>query len=288
MLKTRSRAWCFTVFNYGAELENICKRIEPIAKYYVIGEEICPSTGKAHLQGYAYFNNAITGGNLKNKLNKGAHIEKAKGSPKENREYCIKEGKFIEFGELPEQGKRSDLMLLKDQIISGQTTVNDIVLNDPDSYHMYGRTLEKIEDLKANGIYRTEMTKCDWIYGPTGVGKSHKAFENYSKKTHYVFPDDNGWWDGYKQQDTVIINDFRGNIKYGELLQLIDKWPHSVKRRNREPIEFVSSKIIITSSLHPSEIYANVDKKDHINQLLRRINLINMEEASDNSLNEEF
>ena len=121
------------------------------------------------------------------------------------------------------------------------------------------------------------MTKGIWYYGETGVGKSHLAFKDFTPETHYVHSEDNGWWDNYKQQPTVIINEFRGEIKYKELLELLDKWPHSVKRRNRCPLPFVSKLIIITSSLPPQEVYKNLNEKDKIAQLLRRLKVIKLE-----------
>lgn len=97
------------------------------------------------------------------------------------------------------------------------------------------------------------MTEGFWYYGETGVGKSHRAFAEAGDDV-YVWVDDNGWWDGYTGQEVVIINDFRGGIKYNELLQLIDKWPYSVRRRGRPPMPFTSKKIIITSSMSPDQV----------------------------------
>ena len=61
-----------------------------------------------------------------------------------------------------------------------------------------------------------------------------------------MWKDDNDWQDGYTGQETVIINDFRGGIKYAVLLQLIDKWPAFVSRRGREPAPFLAKHVIIT------------------------------------------
>lgn len=122
--------------------------------------------------------------------------------------------------------------------------------------------------------FRTEMTTCDWLYGPTGTGKSHAAFKDFTPDTHYVWKSDNGWQDGYAQQPTVIINDFRGEIPYNELLQMVDKWPYYVKRRGREPMPFTSKHIIITSSLPPDAIYHRRLEEDSLEQLNRRINLV--------------
>lgn len=111
-----------------------------------------------------------------------------------------------------------------------------------------------------------------WLWGATGVGKSHTAFAGFNPETHYVKTLEDEWWDGYTGQATVILNDFRGQIVFSNLLTLIDKWPTSVKRRGREPFPFISKQVIITSDKPPEIIYYNVDK-DRIGQLLRRIEI---------------
>ena len=48
--------------------------------------------GTPHIQGYIYFENAQTFNRMKILLGERAHIEKANGSPKQNYDYCSKEG----------------------------------------------------------------------------------------------------------------------------------------------------------------------------------------------------
>lgn len=246
-------------------------------RYLVYGTEECPETGKIHYQTYVYFHNAKTFSSVLKYFKSGENrIEQSKGNAIENIAYCTKDNKFKEFGERPKQGKRTDLEDIAKDISNG-TKVDEIALNKPTLYHQYGRTLNKLEDLAMRNKYRTQMTKGIWIHGGTGTGKSHIAFQNYNPLTHYNLINDNGWWDGYTQQKIVIINDFRGWIPYDTLLQLTDKWPMSVKRRNREPIPFTSEKIIITSSLKPQEVYNKREENDHIEQLLRRYVIIDMD-----------
>ena len=194
-----------------------------------------------------------------------------------NEAYCSKENRYHHFGTKPQQGKRYDLEMVRDEISSGSKTVEEICVSHPMLYHQYGRTLEKLEEINLRKKFRTWMTTCDWVYGKTGTGKSHYAFENYHPDTHFVYnPQDNGFWNGYSGQETVIINEFRGQIPYGELLDLIDKWPKTVKVKGKSPIPFLAKHIIITTPMKPSEVYSNLSFNDDLSQLLRRINLIQL------------
>lgn len=274
---SRSRGWVFTLNNYTEEQIDTIKTLsKENCRYIVFGKEVAPTTGTPHLQGYVYFDHAKTMGGVKKNIginNIWLHV--ANGSPTANTTYCSKDGQVFEYGEKPSQGKRTDINELKIMILEGKSTVDEITIENPEAYHQYGRTLEKIEDISHRSKFRTTMTKGTWITGETGSGKSHTAFKDYNPKTHYLFnTEDKGWWDGYTGQKTVIINDFKGEIKYGTLLQLIDKWPYTVPRRNRPPMPFTSEEVIITSIMKPNEVYHNLNAKDGIDQLLRRISII--------------
>lgn len=282
----RCRKWVFTSFLEEEPVPDMKK-----VRYLLYAPEECPTTGKKHWQGYAYFKNEVSFKTAQKALKcPKQHFEPAIADSIEcQKGYIVgpyeKDGKvkpynpdYVEVGDPPKQGKRTDLDAIKDSILSGETTTDDIMMDSPMVYHQYGRTLDKLEDLRMSKVYRTEMTTCDWYCGSTGIGKSHWAFKNFHPDTHYVLPNDKGWWDNYKQQETVIINDFRGSIPYNELLQMIDKWPYQVKRRGRAPLPFTSKRVIITSSLCPEEVYHNREKEDSIEQLLRRVKVINQEQ----------
>jgi len=275
-LNEESRRWCFTLHNYTEE--DIKRLLQHNTTYIIFGKEICPDTGRPHLQGYMEFKSETSRRTQIKKLHPTIWLKKSRGDAEDNEKYCSKDGDYYEKGEAKMQGKRSDLERVAKELMETSLTVDEIAVDSPTFYHQYGRTLSKIEDIKMRKKYRTEMTKGIWLYGKTGVGKSHQAFENFTPETHYVYPNDNGWWDGYAQQETVIINEFRGQIAYGELLDLVDKYPKSVKRRGREPLPFTSKLIIITSSLSPAEVYKNLSQNDTLEQLIRRFDIKELKE----------
>lgn len=283
----RIRGWCFTSF---ADEKPVWNK-ERMA-YLLYAPEICPTSGKKHWQGYVYYKDKVSMKMSQKLLATGEHHhDPAMGTAQDSYNYIVgpyeKDEKtkpynpdFEEFGTMPQQGKRRDLNEIKDKLLKQETTINNILTEEPIIFHQYGRTLERLDDLRMSGIFRTEMTTGLWLWGPTGVGKSHKAFENYTPTTHYNWNvSDNGWWEGYAQQDTVIINELRqGELHYAMLLQLLDKWPYTVKRRGRPPLPFTSKRIIITSALPPKEIFKlqGANGLDKLEQLYRRCEVKNM------------
>lgn len=269
--------WCIQVETKKDKIEYLCAQVEK-----------CPKTGSLHIQGSIIFCRSTRRGSLQKILRDKCHCEPTEEedndyTKKEKSRYIDEHGKCfrIEIGKkkLSGQGKRNDITHIVDNIRLGVVTTDDIAMTNPMKYHQFGRTFHKVEDICMRKKFRTEMTEGFWLWGPTNVGKSHHAYLGYnSDKCYNHIPLDNGWWDGYCQQETVIINDFRGQIQFSELLCLCDKWPHSVKRRCREPIPFMSKRIIITSCHPPEEIYKNILKDgESLNQLTRRFKIIKVE-----------
>lgn len=276
--------WAFTQFDMNWKFIPP----NPDVRYICYQKEITPTTNRDHYQGYVEFYKQISKKKALLILNGGTmHIASryVMATAEHNTTYCSKSetaypDSFFQWGKLGgSQGSRTDLKQLKERILGGES-VSDIALENPNVFHQYGRTLFFLEDIALSKLYRTTMTKGIWIYGPTGTGKSHKAFENFHPDTHFVADDDvykKGWWDNYKGHKIVIFNDFRGEIPYNRLLNFVDKYPLTVPRRGRSPLPFLAETLIITSSLHPASVYKNRDSEDSLEQLLRRFQIIHLE-----------
>lgn len=287
-------SYCFTSF------EPKCKK-PPMAdcfRFLCYSPEVCPTTGRHHWQGYVYLENQKTMSALHKYMLKHhnyhiGNLEICNGDADENMIYCGKQdynknGKFKpanpeyeEFGKAPQQGERVDLIKIGQSIKEGKT-VDQIAVENPYIYHQYGRTLNKLESIELKKKYRNWQTVGIWYYGKTGVGKSHAAFENFNPNTHYVLnQEDGGFWQGYTGQETVIINEFRGEIKFSLLLQLVDKWPYNVKVKGNDSYPLLAKTIIVTSCKHPKDIYYNcLDDEENINQLMRRFTITELKERS--------
>jgi hypothetical protein len=114
---SKSRAYCFTLNNYTDLEYTAIQEIE--CRYLCVGREVGES-GTPHLQGYIYFDNPRSFNSVKKLLGTRTHIEIAKGSSLQASNYCKKDGNFLEKGEIPQQGQRSDIQTVRDAINAGQ------------------------------------------------------------------------------------------------------------------------------------------------------------------------
>lgn len=263
----------FTINNYDTEDIEAVKTVE--CRAITCGFEEGES-GTKHIQGAIYFKNKKTIGGACKALGGRAYVDKMRGTWEQNLKYTSKDDNMLRVeGEPPQQGSRTDLAAVKADIDAG---MGEHELWDVHFEVMvrYGKAMKEYLDIKRRGQRREHMTKGTWYYGPTGVGKSHAAFADYDPKTTYVKTLDDAWWDGYEGQETVILNEFRGEIKYSQLLDLTDRWPMTVKRRCREPIPFMAKHIIVTSAMHPGEVYQRSGDNDNIDQLERRFDIVHM------------
>lgn len=242
-------------------------------KYCIIASEHA-STGTAHLHIYFKFKNKRAFRTVQ-KLFPRANIQKAEGNDEQIRAYCSKEVTPETYGKPCKQGQRTDLLAVAEEIKSRKRTCEEVLLEDPSVYHTYGRVLEAIESVVMRKSHRSFRTRGVWYWGKSGRGKSYRAFNGYDIRYCYVKPLDEKdayWWDAYKQQDIVIMDEFRGQLSFDVLLKICDEYPYVVSRRGREPIPFLSTEVRITSCYHPNDIYKE-ETLSTMEQLYRRFEI---------------
>lgn len=89
----KCRKWCFTLNNWTEiEEKEIISNFGTMAQY-ILGHEV-GEEGTPHIQGYLEFKNAVHMTSLKKVITR-AHFETARGSSKQNYDYCSKDGDFI-------------------------------------------------------------------------------------------------------------------------------------------------------------------------------------------------
>lgn len=129
----------------------------------------------------------------------------------------------------------------------------------------------RVESLQPVFVERT----CIVYWGPTGTGKSHRAWMEatsgaYSKDPRTKF------WCGYDDQPNVNIDEFRGAIDISHILRWLDRYPVRVETKgSSRPL--MATTIWITSNLHPDGWYPELDPST-LAALTRRLSIVHMNE----------
>ena len=273
----RARSVAFTLNNPSVGEEQYINalfedcRDENHIRFAGFGKEV-GEEGTPHLQGFIYFSNGKSFATIHRLpgLTR-AHFEVIKGSVQQNIDYCSKEGQYKQFGEAPKQGRRSDLDAVVDMVESGKR-VSDVSLECPLQFIKFHKGIERLIAMRVPP--RDFKTEVLWYWGPTGTGKSRTAFEKATSASSYYVKDPlNKWWDGYEQQEVVIIDDYRRDFStFAHLLRLFDRYPMTVEMKG-STTNFSSRTLIVTSPKSPRDTWDTRSPED-IQQLLRRIDKV--------------
>lgn len=117
----RARRWTITLNNYTEAEKEAWNALGEEVKYLIYGEEVAPTTGCAHLQGYVEYTSTKSMAQVKEDFGDRVHLEVAKGTGRQNKAYCSKDGKVTEFGEMGSQGSRKDMRAIQEMIENGAT-----------------------------------------------------------------------------------------------------------------------------------------------------------------------
>jgi len=278
----RLRSVCFTLNNYeDADITRLEGFFQQEAKYWIIGREI-GEQGTPHLQGYATFKRQHTFDALRRLLGFRAHIERSKGNPKQNRDYCSKAEDFTEGGELPTNGGRPPTRdaLATDFMVAvgrGAAGVAEFAHSFPGTYIFSGHNMLRNALSIKPAIERPSVSVL-WLWGLPGAGKSRRAHELYPNA--YVKDPRTKWWNGYMCETDVIIDDFGPmGIDINHLLRWFDRYKCNVETKGGM-IPLYACNFIVTSNFEPSDCFKDKDGVPHpqMDALYRRIELeeINM------------
>lgn len=266
---------CFTLNNWTRdEYDIILNKWPKIASYFVVGKEICPTTGTPHLQGYVEWNSSKKWTTM-HKIFKGRArwTERYKDStPKQAADYCKKDGDFIEHGEIsnPQQGARTDIRALMECISDGMSEI-EVFERHPECAMKYIKGMDRYRLLcqkrNAKG-YNKKNVRVYW--GETGTGKTRSAIEEFPDAFIVTAGITGLWWDGYDGEECVVIDEFRGNnCPLSMLLTILDGYATQVSIRGGSRI-LNAKTIIITSNIAPENWYEGADDESR-KALLRRI-----------------
>lgn len=272
----QAKRWCFTCNNPWNNKEIFINALEQHCKYIIIGDEVCPTTQTPHLQGYIELNNKLRWKQVQELFpaEDKVHFESCKGTPQQNRAYCSKEGKFVEFGSMTEQGKRTDLDEMCELIVDKQSMV-DVAMASPATWVRNYRGLGALQALIADPPrpYR-ENFQCFLYYGKTGTGKTYRAL--MENEGIFRKPVGKGlWFDGCPANlKKLLLDEFAGQYSLECTLQITDKYPVQVEIKGGH-VWLDLDLLIMTTNRHPARYYDHwVNREEQGLAFLRRLTKI--------------
>lgn len=254
---TRARRWCFVENNPVTPLVFDSSFLKFLFYSKEKGE-----SGTPHYQGYLVSNNPSSLTSLK-KWNNRAHFIVCKGSEQQNIDYISKspiEGPF-EHGQRSQQGKRTDLEHVSEMILSQSgTSIHSVATEYPSSYIRYFKGINALKNVSdSNRAYRFEKPYVEYIFGPTGVGKTKRVYDlclDYiNKNLFYKLLGSKGkWWDGYDTQKIILIDEFYGQIPISKINSYLDGYPLQVEIKGSTCYKNWDI-VFITSTDDPNDFY---------------------------------
>lgn len=243
----KPRQYCFTWNNPDEQTESYINNAvwNGAVKYLVVGREVGDS-GTRHLQGFIQFKSPRSFQAIKRLLPL-CHIEQAMGSGLQNFEYCSKDGDFWERGTRPvskQDASRETWKNIMEAAKSGRTEW--IEENHPRVWIQLSSRLLSLRETK--GTLLEGDLEHEWWVGPTGTGKSRAAWSLYGGK-HFQ-KEINKWWDGYANEDVVIIEEWSPDNKFTAqaLKQWADRYPFTGQIKGGTLQKIRPKKVIVLSN----------------------------------------
>lgn len=235
-----SRDYCFTVYETEVPDLKLSFDKEKI-KYIIIGRETCKTTGRKHLQCYACFPRTYAFKGAQKILGCGkSHIRKKyeNSSREQARDYCKKEGDWEEWGVF-EPLTTKDIFNLPLEKIKSEYK---------EFYCRYHRGLEKLQEKGPKWRGKVRVTI---LTGKSGVGKTRRVMEMDSV---YKFDPPYKWFDGYENEEILLIDDYEDKmINRGLLLNICDGYRQKLETKGSHVWAYWNE-VYITTNSNPEDL----------------------------------
>lgn len=240
---------------------------------YLKGQKETGASGFLHWQVLAITSKRCTLNQVKSALHGTAHLELSRSDAAEA--YVWKEdtrvaGTQFELGSKPlSRARTEDWNLILQNAKGGKfdDIPGDILIRN------YG-ALKRICVDNMVPIRRDEVA-VHVYYGPTGTGKTRRAYEEIGDREYFDKNPLTKWWDGYRGQKLCLIDEFAGRVDIVNLLRWLDRYPCTVEVKGFSvPLE--ATEFWITSNLSPDEWYPDASPQHKLALRRRLTNVFNI------------
>ena len=294
---TQCRKWILVINNpedHGLTIEKIIELLMLFhPDYFCLAAEIS-STGTYHIHIFLFSTSAMRFGTVKGRFPT-AHIEMARGSCFENREYIRKggkwtdtekadtrvEGTFYEFGDLPTPAaeKNPKHAALIEYVENGLS--NRQILDQDASFALKTRDIDVLrQELKFEQYLNVNRDiQVHYLFGDSGTGKTRSIYEKHPaadicRITHYPAKG-NVQFDAYKGQPVLVFEEFHSQIPITSMLNFLDIYPVMLPARYFDRVACYTT-VYITSNIPLEQQYPEIQKckLETWNAFLRRIQTV--------------
>ncbi|AGA18411.1 hypothetical protein [Chiunvirus sainlis] len=136
---------------------------------------------------------------------------------------------------------------------------------------VYVRCYHQLRSIGKDHLQPVAMVRtCNVFWGRTETGKSRRAWEEAGLE---AFPKNprSKFWDGYRDHEHVVMDEFRGAIDISYLLQWLDRYPVIVEVKGSSVV-LRARTFWITSNLDPRLWYPDADAET-MSALMRRLTI---------------
>lgn len=267
----KSRGWIFTLFvvneQTGATARDPLFAVLPDDVRFICWQkERGGNTNREHYQGkfrvnnlgFIKFKKQCRLAHVKDTIGSDwVHLEIQRGNDQQAADYGMKEDTRIDgpwsLGEQSSQGKRSDLIAVA-EMCKSKRSYTEIAESFPVQCIKFERGIRSLSKIFNPSVLRLGL-EVIVIIGPTRCGKTKWASINYPN--FYRVPLDEKkttWFDGYDAHDTILLDDFEGQISRTVLLNLLDVHKLDLPYKGGfTPAHY--KRVIITSNLRVEQWY---------------------------------
>lgn len=273
-----SRAWTVSVSPYKENFKELCdeKTKEDVnLKYMIVGEE--EGDIQHCLQGYLWFHTAVDRSSVQSWVETlvlhqdedpvHVDIHVSQRTQAAAIVFCKKRGKFHEWGDPANISDHQTISLQEAQGLIQAGMSSKHIQHHLRGMMRYSRTLDRMEDAYLGTLHRSHMTKGIWIWGKTGVGKTHWVYDTFNAKEIFDFDLDCGGWKYYEplEHRVVLFDNFdvwTRKKSPGTLKQLVDRYPLDIYRGWKDHAPFLAQYLIVTSLKPMEEVFRKISKDD--------------------------
>lgn len=146
-----------------------------------------------------------------------------------------------------------------------------------------GRMLDIPADVRVRSYFALRAIRAEFMvpvgqertaviyWGRSGTGKSRRAWREAGDNAYPKDPRTK-FWDGYQNQENVVIDEFRGDISISHMLRWLDRYPVRVEIKGSS-VPLCARRIWFTSNVHPAVWWPELDAAT-LEAFYRRVEIV--------------